>query len=233
MTLCRRCGVEVEEGTPRCPLCREPLLADRAGEQALAAPAGPGAPEPSGRVQRWVLEILSLFALTSALVVLAADFATGLAVTWSRYPVIGVAFLWVSSVLLICCSRRVWIFLPAEIAAVALFLFALDRFTPGTPWFVPLAGPLTLLTGTILALVLVVARRRRLSPSATTATVLLAAGVFMVGLDLFLNRSMAHRWTVGWSMVVCACLLPVIALVLLLRVWFGRRRAELRKLLHL
>jgi hypothetical protein len=134
---------------------------------------------------------------------------------------------------LIFCSRRVWVFLPAEIAAVSLFLFALDRFTPGTPWFVPLAVPLTLLTGTILALALVIVRGRRLSPLAAVATVLLAAGVFLVGLDLFLNRYMAHRWSVGWSAVVFACLLPMIALLLFLRVWFGRRRAELRKLLHL
>jgi hypothetical protein len=202
-------------------------------EQTRTAPPGPDTRESGGRVHRWLLEIFSLFALTAALVVFAADLATDLSVSWSWYPVLSVAFLWVSSVLLVFCSRRVWIFLPAEIAAIGLFLFGLDRFTPGTPWFGPLAVPLTLLTGTILALALAVVRRRRRSPFAAIATVLLASGVFAVGLDLFINRYLGQRWSIGWSAVVFACLLPVIALLLFIRSWLGRRQAELRKLLHL
>lgn len=233
MTLCRRCGVEVEDSDLFCPLCRGPLRDGFEEPETRTATRGRDNGEAGGRVHRWLLEIFTLFALTVALVVFAADFATGLSVTWSRYPLLAIAFLWASSVLLVFCSRRVWIFLPAEIIAVGLFLFALDRFTPGAPWFVPLAVPLTLLTGTVLAVALAVVRRRRLTPLAAVATVLLVAGVFLVGLDLFLNRYMAHHWSVGWSAVVFACLVPVIALLLFLRVWFGRRRLELRKLLHL
>ena len=233
MTLCRRCGVEVEDSALCCPLCREPIRAGSKEEEPRPPLPERDTGETGGRVHRWLLEIFSLFALTAALVVFAADFSTGLSVTWSRYPVLAVAFLWLSSVLLIFCSQRVWVFLPVEIAAVGLFLFLLDRFTPGAPWFMPLAVPLTLLTGTTLALVMVIVRRRRLSLLAAIATVLLAAGVFLVGLDLSLNRYMDHRWSFGWSAVVFACLLPVIALLIFLRVWFGRRRADLRKLLHL
>lgn len=233
MTLCRRCGVEVEDSALCCPLCRGRLRAGPVEEQTLVAPHEFDTRESGTRVHRWLFEIFSLFALTSALVVFAADFATDLSVSWSRYPVLSVALLWVSSVLLVFCSRPVWVFLPAEIAVVGLFLFGLDRLTPGTPWFVPLAVPLILLTGTILALVMAVVRRQRRSPFAAIATVLLASGVFAVGLDLFLNRYFDQRWSIGWSAVVFACLLPVIALLLFLRTWLGRRRTELRKLLHL
>ncbi len=233
MTLCRRCGVEVEDSALCCPLCREPLRAGSTKDETRIVSPGPDTRKTGGRVHRWLLEIFSLFALTTALVVFAADFATDASVSWSWYPVFSIAFLWVSSVLLVFCSRRVWVFLPAEIAAVGLFLFGLDRFTPGTPWFVPLAVPLTLLTGTVLALVMAFVRKRRRSPFAAIAMVLLASGVFAVGLDLFLNRYLGQRWSVGWSAVVFACLLPVIVLLLFLRSWLGRRQAELRKVFHL
>jgi hypothetical protein len=36
-----------------------------------------------------------------------------------------------------------------------------------------------------------------------------------------------------WSTVVIACLLPIIALLLHLRTWLGRRATEMRKFLHL
>jgi len=233
MILCRRCGVEVEDSALCCPLCREPLQAGMAEVRGRTSVPEPASGKTGGRVHRWLLEIFSLFALTAALVALAADFATDLSVSWSWYPVLSIGFLWVSSVLLVFCSRRVWIFLPAEIAAVGSFLFGLDRLTPGTPWFVPLAVPLTLLTGTILALTLVVVRRRRRSPFVAIAMVLLASGVFAMGLDLFLNRYLDQRWSIGWSAVVFACLLPVIALLFFLRSWLGRRQAELRKSFHL
>ena len=232
MTLCMHCGVEVEDGARYCPLCRSSIGPGIEGDKAETAPPKRIAKEAGRRIRRYLLEAVSLLALTGALVVFAADYATGLSITWARYPLVAIVFLWLSVVLLILCSRRAWIYIPAEIAVTDLFLSVLDRFTPGTTWFLPLALPLTLLIGTLLAVTLAVARRRRMSPFAIIATALLAGGVFVVGLELFLNRYFGHRWLISWSAVVLACLLPIVALLLYVRTWLRPRQAELRKLFH-
>jgi hypothetical protein len=232
MNLCIHCGVEVEDSAQHCPLCRNSLKPGTESKIMEPAPLLRNPQEASRRINRWLLEVLSLFALTAGLVVFAADFASGLAITWARYPLASIVFLWLSAVLLILCSRRAWVFLPAEIVAVGLFLFILDRFTPGTTWFLPLAFPVTLLIGTVLALTLTIVQKRRLSPFAIIATALLAGGVFVVGLELLLNRYFTHRWFVSWSAVVFACLLPIDALLLYLRKWLRHRQTEIRKLLH-
>jgi hypothetical protein len=232
MILCTHCGVEVEESERYCPLCRNSLRPGIEGDTTGPAPPRRVAQEASRRIRGWLIEVLTLLALTAALVVFAADFATGLSITWARYPLVTITFLWLSVVLVILCSRRTWIYLPAEITATGLYLFILDRFTPQTTWFMPLAFPLMLLIGTLLAVTLAIARKRRLSPFAIIATALLSGGIFVVGLELFLNRYFGHRWFISWSAVVFTCLLPIVGLLLYLRAWLGRRQAEFRKLFH-
>lgn len=232
MSLCRRCGVEVEDDLRWCPLCRDPLQAGAAGEPRGPAPSARDPRQADRRIRRWLLEVVSLLAVTGALVVFAADFASGLSLSWARYPLASIVFLWLSTALLVLCSHRAWLGLAAEIAAVALFLLVLDWFTPGPAWFLPFALPVTLMFGGLLALTLAIVRKWRLSPFAIIAAGLFAAGVFVVGLELLLSRFFDHRWSVSWSAVVFGCLLPLVSLLLYLRKWLKQRQAELRKLLH-
>lgn len=232
MSLCRHCGVEVEDDAHWCPLCCEPLQPGTEGGKAEPAPPSRGPQEASRRIRRWVLEVLTLLGVTGAIVVFAADFATGMSLSWAHYPLAAIAYLLLSSALLILCSRRAWLYLPLQIVATCLFLFILDRFTPGPTWFLPLALPVTLLIGTILALTLTIVRRLALSPFATIAAALLASGLFVVGLELLLNSYFDRRWFVSWSAVAFVCMLPLVSLLLYLRKWLRQRQAEIRKLLH-
>jgi hypothetical protein len=233
MTLCKHCDVVVEEDARYCPLCRNPIHPGT-GEEESEPEAPSRRPYEGVRpMRRWLLEIFSLLAVTGSLVVLAADFAPDMSLSWAGYPLAGIAFLWLSTVLAMFCSSRTSIYLPAEIATTCLFLFVLDRLTPGPPWFLPLALPLTLLVGTVLAMTLTVVRKLRLSPFAATAAAMVAAGVFVLGLELLLNSYRDQRWFVSWSAVAFVCMLPLVLLLLYLRSWLRARRGEIRKLLHL
>jgi hypothetical protein len=233
MILCRSCGVILEDDARSCPLCSLPVREGPAnGRTEPARPRQPRhLPEARRRIRRWVLEVLSLVVATGSAVVLAVDLATGATLTWAHFPLVAIWYLWLAVVLPLALSGRRWAILPAEAVALLTLLFALDRFTAGRDWFLPLALPTVLLGVVLLALVLVLTRR--LSPFAVIAGALLAAGFFVVGLDLLLNHAREGRWAVGWSAVVFACVLPVVLLLLYLRKWYRHRQAELRKLLHI
>ena len=190
-------------------------------------------PESKRRVRRYLLEIYSLLAVTAALVVFAVDFSRGLSLAWAWYPLASLAFLWVVMFLLILCAGRLWVSFVTEIAAVSAFFFVLDRITPGTDWFLPLALPLTLLAGAKLAFILAIARRMKPSLFTMIAIILLTASFFAVGLELLLNRFDAGRWSIVWSSVTLACALPVALILFYLRRRLRSRQEEIRKVLHL
>lgn len=244
MNLCQHCGVEAEVEARYCPLCRRPLTRGASEElpQPLspAAPAIPSFPSPTPapiaahrRLRRWLLEVFSLLTVTAAIVVVAADFASGMSITWAHYPLSSLAFLWLLTLLLIAGGGRFWVILPGAVAVVGLFLYVLDRIIPGRAWFLPLALPVTLLTAVILALTVATVRMLKLSPFAIIATALLAGSVFAGGLELLVNWFRAGRWFVSWSAVVFACALPMVLILCYLRRRFQERQAEFRKMLHL
>lgn len=233
MKLCKHCEVEVEQGMHYCPLCRNPLQPGVADEVRETTSPFVDAREATRHVRRWILEILSLLAVTGAVVIFAADFAPDLRLTWGRYALAAIAFAWLSAILGMYCSHRAWVYLPAEVAGACLFLFALDRFAPGPSWFLPLALPVTLLIGTTLALTLTVVRKAGLTAVGSVGVALLAAGVSTVGLELLINRYRDDRWFISWSAVAFLCLLPLVSLLLYLQRWLRTRQGEIRKIFHL
>ncbi|MBN2587764.1 MAG: hypothetical protein JXA64_02660 [Candidatus Fermentibacteraceae bacterium] len=233
MKICEFCKVEVEEDSRFCPLCRNAIPPWTEGDKEEPAPS-PRKPKEAGRsIRRWALEILSLIAATGAVVVLAIDLASDMSITWARYPLIFIALLWLSVHMAVLFSHRAWVYLPAQIAAVCLFLFLLDLFTPGPAWFVPLALPVILLTVTIPVLTLVTARKLVLSTFSSVIAAIVASGVLAVGLELLINSYFAHRWFLSWSAVTFGCMMLLVLLMFYLRRWFRVRREEIRKLLHL
>lgn len=252
MNLCRHCNVELEPDARSCPLCQQPLPGTAEGElldslpsampqsepQESAPPTSPGPPVPippetKRRVQRYLLEIYSLLAVTAALVVFTVDFSNGLALTWAWYPLSSLTFLWVVMFLLILCAGRLWVTLLAVIAAICAFLFVLDQLAPGTTWFLPLALPLTLLAGAILAFILAIVRCMKPSLFTMIAIILLTTSFFVVGLELLLNRFYVGRWFIAWSSVTFACAIPVAMILFYLRKRLRSRQEEIRKVLHL
>jgi hypothetical protein len=234
MIVCRNCGVQIDEAAASCPLCRAPL---QEGEpEGETTPPASGA-TPAGRsaplTRRRLWEIWSLFAGTGAAVVLVADFAYSMTVTWARYPLVSIAFLWATASLLLFLRRRRLLLLAAGTAALALFLLALDLLTPGRPWALTLALPLTVLAGALAALVSAVAQAWRARFFAMLAAVLAGAGLFVPGLEAVVNLYSSGEFRLSWSLVVFGCLLPLVGLLLYVQYRLKATRDDIRRIFHM
>ena len=81
---CARCGVELQKGVARCPLCSLPVWHPDLQEEKEPAPY-PRYTEPETVSHSAVLFLLSFLFLLPALICLQVDLKLDGAVTWSGY----------------------------------------------------------------------------------------------------------------------------------------------------
>jgi uncharacterized membrane protein len=232
MRTCSKCAVEVEEGIERCPLCGTPL---REGLPGLPAEAKEGRePEVSeSSVRRWLWEVASLLALTAAAILIAIDLASGFDVTWSRYPLSAIAFLWICATSAIALAKRPLALVAALAAAVVAFLLVLELVTGGRAWFLPLALPLVAMVIAVSAGAWVIVSRLRLSLLPALAVVVLGCGLAAIGTEYILNRYLQPSTVVSWSLVVLACAISLFLALLLIHKRLKERHSDIRRFFHL
>jgi hypothetical protein len=166
-------------------------------------------------------------------VVLAADFAYSMTVTWARYPLVSIIFLWVAGSLLLLLHRHGLLLLLAETVALAVFLQALDLLIPREPWFLTLALPITVLFGALIGGVSAVVRALRHRVFAILAVVLVSAGLFVVGLEITINLYLSGAFRLSWSLVVFGCVAPLVGLLLYVQYRLKATSDDMRKIFHL
>ena len=144
MPICKNCGVEIEENQALCPLCGLPP-----GEEPESTEKGEASTpfilsekRESTRILVW--EIFSFTALSAILIVFVVDFAYGLNITWSRYPLVCLGFIWITFFLILKVKRRIGLLFFLMLINLLLFLFLLDLSMPRGSWFWTLAFPLTI-----------------------------------------------------------------------------------------
>ena len=236
MPVCKNCGVEIDEGLERCPLCLAPLGGE--ADQGEEAPPPPGdllspvkVSKPFTLLRLW--EIVSLLAGTSAVVVFIADFAYSTTVTWARYPLVSIIFLWAAGSLLLLLKRHRLLLLVAETVLVAIFLQALDLLLPREPWFLTLALPLTVLAGALIGGISAFVRALRPRVFAILAVVLVCAGLFLLGLETVISFYLSGAFRLSWSLLVFGCIAPLVGLALYIQYRLKVTSDDLGKIFHL
>lgn len=236
MPLCRNCGVVIDEGLERCPLCLAPL----GGEAEQVAGTSP----PSGGVRSAVegskpltplrlWEIVSLFAGSSAVVVFVADFVYSMTITWARYPLVAIIYLWAAGSVLILLRRHRLLLLVTETAALMIFFLALDLLTATEPWFLSLALPLTVLAGILIGAISVITRGLRHRVFAILAVILVSVGLFLLGLETVLSLYLSGTFRLSWSLLVFGCTVPLVGLLFYIQYRLKITSNEVKKIFHL
>lgn len=234
MSYCVNCGVELDATASFCPLCHTPVVnpnqpVDGASPSPFPTQRGEVAP-----VSKWELALL-LSAMMASVAVCCALLNIFLPAerTWSLYVIGAAAMLWLWLVPpLLARGMHLLLRLLLDIAAVALYVYLISVDLNGGDWYLGLAAPIILWGGAILLLLGLVLRVYRRS-ALTTLTILIGSiGVFVFGMEFFVDRWLHQLWSPSWSLVVLTiCIGMVIPLIIIRRV--PALREEARRRFHL
>ncbi len=234
MSYCVNCGVELDDTAQSCPLCHTPVLnpnkpVDMWGPKPFPTEKGEVPP-----VSRWELALLISAMLLSVSVCcgvlnlfLRPDRG------WSLYIIGASVMLWIWFVPPLLLRRmHICLRLGFDVLAIALYVFLISVDLNGSDWYWHLALPIILLGGAILLCLALIFRGGKRSILTTTTLIIGAVGLFLLGVELFVDHFLTGGWQPGWSLiVVTVCVALVIPLVIVRRV--PSLREEVRRRFHM
>ena len=237
MSYCVNCGVELHASAERCPLCGTPVLNPNS-----PPPDSVTLPFPTQRKEVKPADRRSLAMLFTAMLASAAVASGVLNLffhpegPWSLYIIGACVMLWLILV------PPLWkrgmpllLRLVVDTAAVALYVFLIALAAGGAEsWYPGLALPIVLLTGAaalVLGGTLGGGRRSILSTLTITIGVI---GVYLVGLELLINRYLfgAENAGLGWSLIVLTICVALMVPLMVVR-HHPALREEARRRFHM
>lgn len=232
MSYCVNCGVELEAGAGKCPLCGTPVInpSELAARTAAPFPAEKGAVEPANKkdLAIFVSVVLSATAITCGLL----NVLVFPRVLWSLAVIGGCVVLWVGLFpLMIYRKLSVYGALFLDGLSVALYLYLLAHMIGFYEWYFWLGLPITILVTVLAELMALCVRKISGSFLSVVLYVDVAAGIACLGLEILIDRYLREAFVLGWSAVVMTvCLILGITIITLLS--RRRLRGEVRRRLH-
>ena len=225
MSYCVNCGVELDPTARACPLCHTPVVNPNQPVDASLPPPFPSRREEVQPVSKRELALLLSAMLGSVAVccgVLNLFFVHS-GRPWSLYVIGAAAMLWIWLVVpLVLRQMPLWLRLGLDACAVGVYVYLISIDLHGLDWYLGLALPIILTGGAIvMALGLVLCTARSILTSVTL--IIGAVGLFIVGIEFFVDRWLTGTYQPGWSLVVAAvCVALMVPLIIV------RRRPALR-----
>ena len=180
---CVKCGVRLQEGAERCPLCQTPVWNP---EGATAQPSfSDQYPAPLKSRRYPILAFLTAILIALSLSALIFCLTKLHGVYWSGYVMLGCALVYFAAIFPFWFDKREpLIFVPLAFALVCGYLLYLCLYTGGH-WFLSFAFPVTMLAGGLTTASVALFRfgkRRRLLK---TGSLLVVIGCSAMLVELF------------------------------------------------
>lgn len=235
MSYCVNCGVELDATASFCPLCHTPVVNPN---QAVDAASPKPFPAERGEVpmvskRELALLISAMFASVALCCGLLNLFFLRSERAWSLYVIGAVVMLWIWFVPpLLLRGMHLCLRLVFDVVAVGIYVFLISVDLKGGFWFWHLALPIILLAGAVMLFLGLTLQNRRRSILTSVTLIIGCIGVFMVGVELFIDRYLLGTWGPGWSLVILTvCVAMVIPLIIVRRV--PSLREEVRRRFHM
>ena len=212
MSYCVNCGVELAESEKYCPLCGVEVINPKSPWKEPVDRPYPKYFESFMKTidRRYFATLAGLLLIIPILVTIIFDLLSGDGTSWSAYVVGAMALLYIIVAVPFYFKRyHTVIFLSVNCAAVLLYLLFIERMNAGS-WFMHIGMPITIAASVcIIVLALLFTKRKRSGFFSKAAFVLLALGIFVLGVEFILSLNRTGSIELNWSyyaFVPCAIL---------------------------
>ncbi|MBP1737692.1 MAG: hypothetical protein H6Q60_1573 [Oscillospiraceae bacterium] len=232
MSYCVNCGVELDETAGVCPLCETQVYHPRYPVNHTASKPFPtNRAEVSMASRREVALLITVMFVSVALCCGLLNLFLRTQRIWSLYIIGAVLTLWVWSVPPLLKNIPLWFRLFLDVIAVGTYVFLIAVDLDGINWFMGLALPiLSLLMAVMLFLGISMGGGRSILSGMTL--VIGTIGVFLFGVELFIDFWITGAYHPTWSIAVLATSAAlVVPLIVVRRV--PNLREEARRRFHL
>ncbi|MBQ6431112.1 MAG: hypothetical protein IJJ99_04475 [Oscillospiraceae bacterium] len=231
MSYCVHCGVELDRWETKCPLCQTPVI-DPWQDKNSAPPSERNLlseqPEKTFNKRLFVL-LVGVLLLIPLVTVVIINLATTHTLTWALYVLGSEICFWSILVLPLNCSgRSPYLYVAIDTAVVALLLFMIYLENSATNWFLPLALPITLLSGLVVSLIVMIWRSDRTVKLRKTGWSVWVIACFLIALDITVTHYLINAIQLTWAWYA-ALPLQIISIVLLSVSYSARACDWLRK----
>ena len=233
MSYCVNCGVELDAGSAKCPLCSTPVINPNELDALKAStpfPPKKGVVEQADQKDFAIL--LSVFVLATAVTCGMLNIWVFPGAMWSLAVIGACVIVWVGLFPVVIYNRlSVYSSLLLDGLSVALYLYMLANMLDSYEWCFGLGLPIVVMVTVLAELIALCVRKFPLSFLTVSLYVDVAAALLCVGLEVLIDIFISGGFAIGWSAVVltvCAILAIVIITLLSRR----RLRSEVRRRLH-
>ena len=216
MSYCVRCGVELENGTPACPLCKTPVIDPTAppaepGQPLYPSTAHEGIPKVSRRAN---MILLSIILVIPTLVTITCDLSITGNLTWSGYVLEAVIALLGSAAIGLFVPLPAWSKMLMVGAIWSGYTFFVERRLMGA-WKLPFSLPIVAYSLLAIAMLCLYGwlTRRNPRPLVLLAHAAVFAGGLCVLIEVWINlyfsitpRALWSIYPAGTTLLIGACL---------------------------
>lgn len=201
MAYCVNCGVELGESEKACPLCNTKVCHPKYHPNPGAAPYPRHKSISDQRVSRsGIILIITLIFLLPTSIVAMADVSINYKITWSGYALGAFALLYIALVPPLASKKqRPVFFIVLDAVCLGLYLLYIEKITGGI-WFSSLALYIIAGITTAVAILLSLARRKKLLGLRLFAFSLFSAALLPVLIEWRINAAFGLRGFLSWSL---------------------------------
>ena len=219
MSYCVNCGVELDATASFCPLCHTPVLnpgqpVDEHAPKPFPTQRGEVAPASKRELALLITAMLASVAVCCGVLNLFLNQQR----PWSLYVIGAAVMLWIWFVPpLLARGMHLLLRLLLDVAAVGVYVYLISIDLRGHDWYMGLALPIILTGGAIMAALGLLLGKGRRSILSSVTLIIGSVGLFLVGVEVFIDRWLFGRWTPGWSLVVLAVCAALVIPLLVVR----------------
>jgi len=202
---CVNCGVELQKGISKCPLCGTEIF-------------NPSEPHPSPEKRRskiplepfekifdkslWI-KLISIILATPALISVTIDGIFGNGLDWPLYVAVSLAIVWVWSISPFIFRKKIitrWVLFDA--LAFFGFLYLIEKISGTEGWFIPLALPIAVSFFIILIILIALVRKKTIKELQIPAVLFLSIGIFCILVNGIISHHVLQTIKLDWSLLV-------------------------------